>query len=235
MLELRGVDAYYGPVKALSDVSLSVGEGELVALIGANGAGKTTVLKTIMGVLRPRKGSVLLLGQNIAGLPSYAIVRKGVALCPEGRMVFGNMTVEENLRLGGFVVSRGWVLQERLNRVLDLFPVLRDRMWQRAGTLSGGEQQMLAIARALMSEPRLLLLDEPSLGLAPLIVDQLFDLLAAIHERGYTILLVEQNAMRALELAARAYVLETGKVVLHGSASELRENEEVRKRYLGGR
>jgi branched-chain amino acid transport system ATP-binding protein len=238
LLEVRGLSARYGAVAALRDVSLDVRAGELVALIGANGAGKSTLLRTIAGLMPPTAGRVALEGRDVTGQPPEAILRAGIALVPERRRVFADLTVLDNLELGGYALPRGGDFRRRLDAGVDdayrLFPVLHRRRDQLAGTLSGGEQQMLAIGRALMSRPRLLLCDEPSLGLAPLIVQEIMRLLAALREAGTTILLVEQNARMALRAADRAYVLETGSVVLAGSAAELLDNDELKAAYLGG-
>jgi len=238
LLEVRGLSARYGAVAALRDVSLDVRAGELVALIGANGAGKSTLLRTIAGLMAPTAGRVALEGRDVTGQPPEAILRAGIALVPERRRVFADLTVLDNLELGGYALPRGGDFRRRLDAGVDeayrLFPVLHRRRAQLAGTLSGGEQQMLAIGRALMSRPRLLLCDEPSLGLAPLIVQEIMRLLAALREAGTTILLVEQNARMALRAADRAYVLETGSVVLAGSGAELLDNDELKAAYLGG-
>ena len=238
MLEVRGLSARYGAVAALRDVSLEVRAGELVALIGANGAGKSTLLRTIAGLMAPSAGRVTLEGRDVTGQPPEAILRSGIALVPERRRVFADLTVLDNLELGGYALPRGGDFRRRLDAGVDdayrLFPVLHRRREQLAGTLSGGEQQMLAIGRALMSRPRLLLCDEPSLGLAPLIVQEIMRLLAALREAGTTILLVEQNARMALRAADRAYVLETGSVVLAGPGADLLDNHELKAAYLGG-
>ena len=238
MLEVRGLSARYGAVAALRDVSLEVRAGELVALIGANGAGKSTLLRTIAGLMAPAAGRVALEGRDVTGQPPEAILRAGIALVPERRRVFADLTVLDNLELGGYALPRGGDFRRRLDAGVDdayrLFPVLHRRREQLAGTLWGGEQQTLAIGRALMSRPRLLLCDEPSLGLAPLIVQEIMRLLAALREAGTTILLVEQNARMALRAADRAYVLETGSVVLAGSGAELLDNDELKAAYLGG-
>ena len=238
MLEVRGLSARYGAVAALRDVSLEVRAGELVALIGANGAGKSTLLRTIAGLMAPAAGRVALEGRDVTGQPPEAILRAGIALVPERRRVFADLTVLDNLELGGYALPRGGDFRRRLDAGVDeayrLFPVLHRRRAQLAGTLSGGEQQMLAIGRALMSRPRLLLCDEPSLGLAPLVVQEIMRLLAALREAGTTILLVEQNARMALRAADRAYVLETGSVVLAGSGADLLDNDELKAAYLGG-
>jgi branched-chain amino acid transport system ATP-binding protein len=230
LLELRGVEARYGPVKALHGVSLTVGEGEVVALLGPNGAGKTTTLRSSSGTVR-REGELLFAGRRLARSPE-AVARAGIAHVPEGRGTFAELTVHENLRLGAYTRRDG--LRENLARVYGYFPVLEDRAGQQAGTLSGGEQQMLALARALMLRPRLLMLDEPSLGLAPLVVRELFRIVAELNERdGLAVLVVEQNASVALDVAARAYVLESGRVAVEGSSADLREHEDVRRSYLG--
>jgi branched-chain amino acid transport system ATP-binding protein len=235
MLEIKNLAVNYGAIAALHGISLSVPDGQIVTLIGANGAGKTTTLKTISGLLKPVSGAVLYDGQNIAGLPAHRIVARGISQSPEGRMIFANLTVHENLQLGAYLQKNRDTIRHELERVFVLFPRLKEREKQVAGTLSGGEQQMLAIGRALMSRPRLLLLDEPSLGLAPLLVKTIFDKIVEINrEAGLTILLVEQNANLALEISHFGYVLETGKVVLQGSSAELRQNPKVKNAYLGG-
>jgi branched-chain amino acid transport system ATP-binding protein len=231
MLKLENVHTFYGPIEALKGVDLEVGEGEIVSLIGSNGAGKSTCLMTISGILRPSEGRITLNGRDMAGMPSHAIVSAGISQVPEGRRIFPKMTVEENLEMGAFL-GRGdfSVLSEN---VFSLFPILKERSRQYGGTLSGGEQQMLAIGRALMSDPRVLLLDEPSLGLAPIMVSKIFKTIRQINEGGVTVLLVEQNAMAALKLSHRGYVMENGKIVLHGGGRELMGNEKVRRAYLG--
>jgi branched-chain amino acid transport system ATP-binding protein len=238
LLEVSGLSARYGAVAALRDVSLEVRAGELVALIGANGAGKSTLLRTIAGLLAPAAGRVSLAGRDLTGRAPEAILRAGIALVPERRRVFADLTVLDNLELGGYALPRGGDFRARLGAGLEeayrLFPVLRQRRGQLAGTLSGGEQQMLAIARALMSRPRLLLCDEPSLGLAPLVVQEIVRLLGALRDAGTTILLVEQNARLALRAADRAYVLETGRVVLSGAGAALLEDGQLKAAYLGG-
>jgi branched-chain amino acid transport system ATP-binding protein len=231
-LVVDGVHAYYGHIHALHGVSIAVEEGEIVTLIGANGAGKSTTLKTIAGFLRPRPGAVFLDGKPIHGLPPHEITRRGVCLVPEGRRIFPRMTVLENLQMGAFTRTDADV-QADLDRVFHLFPRLKERLSQVAGTLSGGEQQMLAIARGLMARPRILLLDEPSMGLAPVLVELIFQTIREINAQGVTILLVEQNALMALGIARRGYVLETGRIVLADEAHRLRENDMVRKSYLG--
>jgi len=234
MLALEDVRVAYGNVEVLRGVSLRVGAGELVCLIGANGAGKTTTAKTISGLLRPRGGRVTFLDARIDGRPAHEILRAGIAHCPEGRRIFPDMTVRENLEMGAFVRGRAASITDDLDRVLERFPVLRQRARQLGGTLSGGEQQMLAIARALMSNPKLLVLDEPSLGLSPTMVEATFQLIAEIRRQGVTVLMVEQNAYLALRMADRGYVMETGRMVLEGAARTLLENEHVRRAYLGG-
>ena len=234
MLALDDVRVAYGNVEVLRGVSLRVAAGELVCLIGSNGAGKTTTAKTISGLLRPRSGRVTFLDARIDGRPAHEILRAGIAHCPEGRRIFPDMTVRENLEMGAFVRGRGARLTEDLDRVLARFPVLRQRARQLGGTLSGGEQQMLAIARALMSNPKLLVLDEPSLGLSPTMVETTFALITEIRRQGVTVLMVEQNAYLALRMADRGYVMETGRTVLEGAARSLLENEHVRRAYLGG-
>ena len=233
MLELRELEVAYGNIRALKGVSLTVAEGELVTLIGANGAGKSTTLKTISGLLRPKAGTLLYRGQPLEHLPPHRIVGLGISHCPEGRHVFGRLTVTENLRLGAVQRQDHQNLQGDIEHVYKMFPVLKERSAQLAGTLSGGEQQMLAIGRALMSRPRLLLLDEPSLGLAPLLVSLIFDTIRQLKREGVTILLVEQNARLALDIADRAYVMETGRVSLQGLAAELKHNPQVEHTYLG--
>jgi len=233
LLELENVDVYYGAIHALHGVSLQVAEGEVVTLIGSNGAGKSTTLRAISGLLRPAKGEIRFDGRVISGLGPHEIVRLGICQAPEGRRVFANMSVRENLELGAYARRDAQGIREDLDTVLGLFPRLLERNAQPAGTLSGGEQQMLAMGRALMSRPRLLLLDEPSLGLAPVLVKEIFRTIGDISNRGTTILLVEQNAHQALALASRGYVLESGQVVLEDSAPALLSNELVRKAYLG--
>ncbi len=233
LLNVSGLDVYYGSIHAIKDISFEVNEGEIVTLIGANGAGKSTTLNTIAGLLKPRKGSVLLNGKNLLGTPAHKIVKEGMALCPEGRRIFHQLTVRENLEMGAYT-GDGTGLLEDLNMVTDLFPRLKERYKQVAGTLSGGEQQMLAMGRALMSHPKILMLDEPSMGLAPILVEQIFDIIQKLHSKGTTILLVEQNAQMALSVADRGYVLETGRIVTTGTGKELLNNDSVRKAYLGG-
>ncbi|QWT42609.1 high-affinity branched-chain amino acid ABC transporter ATP-binding protein LivF [Dickeya dadantii] len=233
MLSLNQVSAHYGKIQALHQVSLHINQGEIVTLIGANGAGKTTLLGTLCGEPRASEGSIVFDGKDITDWQTARIMREAIAIVPEGRRVFSRMTVEENLAMGGFFASREQY-QQRIARVYDLFPRLYERRIQRAGTMSGGEQQMLAIGRALMSQPRLLLLDEPSLGLAPIIILQIFDTIQQLREEGMTIFLVEQNANQALRLADRGYVLENGRVVLEDTGDALLANEAVRSAYLGG-
>jgi branched-chain amino acid transport system ATP-binding protein len=231
MLELRDVHTYYGHIHALKGISVEVNEGEIVTLIGSNGAGKSTTLKTISGLLSPRTGEVRLSGDVISGRPAHTIAGMGVAQSPEGRRVFPRMSVLENLKMGAFV--NGNARDEDLTRVYDLFPRLKERESQKAGTMSGGEQQMLAIGRALMAHPRMLLLDEPSMGLAPILVEQIFRVVQDINAQGTTVLLVEQNALMALAIAHRGYVMQTGEIVLTDDAKVLMRNEDVRKAYLG--
>lgn len=236
MLTLTSADVYYGNVQALKGVSLHLNEGEIVALIGANGAGKTTTLRAISGLLSPRRGKVIFNGKAVGGLPPEAVVRMGISQVPENRRLFGALSVRDNLLLGGYHLAwreKRAKLRGDLERVYDLFPVLRERAQQLAGTLSGGEQQMLAIGRALTSRPLLLLLDEPSLGLAPRAARAIFDAIAQFRQQGLTVLLVEQNARAALQIADRAYVLETGRVVMEGSSQELLNQKEVQRAYLG--
>ena len=234
MLALEGVVARYGPVTALAGISLTVEAAEFVCLIGANGAGKSTTLKTISGLVPAAAGRIRFDGHDIHGLPAREILRRGIAHCPEGRRVFPYMTVDENLAMGAYLRRDHAAVAADLERVFAHFPILAERRRQPAGTLSGGEQQMLAIGRALMARPRLILFDEPSLGLAPTIVEAVFSIIAGIQREGTTVLMVEQNAYMALKLASRAYVLETGRIVLEGPAHALAENEHVRKAYLGG-
>ncbi|HEY4532023.1 MAG TPA: ABC transporter ATP-binding protein [Kurthia sp.] len=234
MLKVDEIDVYYGNIQALKGVSLEVNEGEIVTLIGANGAGKSTLLKTLSGLLRAKKGKVEYLGKAITKKPAQTIVKSGISHVPEGRRVFSNMSVEENLELGAFLRKDKVGIKKDLERVFELFPRLLERKKQSSGTLSGGEQQMLAMGRAIMARPKLLLLDEPSMGLAPLMVQNIFNIIKEINDAGTTILLVEQNAHMALSIADRAYVIETGKVVLSGDAKELQSSDEVRAAYLGG-
>jgi branched-chain amino acid transport system ATP-binding protein len=233
MLELQDVHSYYGNIHALKGLSLRVGQGEIVTLIGANGAGKSTTIRTVTGLLRPRHGQITLEGERIERLLPHLIVQRGVAQAPEGRRIFPRLTVKENLEMGAYTRTDVSAVRSDLDRVLQLFPRLKERASQQGGTLSGGEQQMLAIGRALMARPRLLLLDEPSMGLAPTMVEVIFQTIQEINRQGTTILLVEQNALMALEVAHRGYVLQTGRTVLHDSADNLLKNEMVRKVYLG--
>jgi branched-chain amino acid transport system ATP-binding protein len=235
MLELKDIHTRYGAITALRGVSLSVGQGELVALLGVNGAGKSTTLASIAGVLRPWKGDILFEERPIAGRSPEQIARLGISLVPEGRAIFPSLTVEENLRLGAFTRSDKTEYSRSLGEVFELFPVLKDRMQQPGGTLSGGEQQQLAIGRALMSRPRLLMLDEPSLGLAPALVEQIFELIARLHQRGVTILLVEQNVERSLEIVDRAYLMNTGLIESHGTPQQLRTQTDIEGIYMGVR
>ncbi len=233
VLSVKDVDTFYGSIHALKGVSLDVAQGEVVALIGGNGAGKSTTLNTICGLVRQRSGQVLLNGVDLASTPPHEIMAKGIVQVPEGRRIFSRLTVTENLRMGAFIVSDKSAIAQRTAQAFEMFPRLKDRQSQVAGTLSGGEQQMLAMSRALMSDPKVLLLDEPSMGLAPVLVDQIFDTIRQLHERGTTILLVEQNARMALQVADRGYVIETGTIVLADEAANLRDNVQVQKAYLG--
>ena len=232
ILRVEDMHVYYGAIHAVKGVSFEVNEGEIVALIGANGAGKSTILKTVSGLMHPRSGSITFMDKNISHTDAYKLVKQGLAHVPEGRQIFLQMTVQENLEMGAFTQKE--VSKEELNKVFELFPRLKERRKQIAGTLSGGEQQMLAMSRALMSKPKLMMLDEPSMGLAPILVDQIFSIIKDLHAAGTTILLVEQNASKALEIADRAYVLETGSITLSGTGEELSQSDEVRKAYLGG-
>ncbi len=235
MLEIRNLTVAYGAITALHGISLTVNAGEIVTLIGGNGAGKSTTLRAISGLIRPRSGQVLYRGMDVTGVPAHELVARGLSHCPEGRLVFANLTVDENLRLGAYLQHNRKRVAEELDFVLTLFPRLKERTSQLAGTLSGGEQQMLAIARALMSQPQCLLLDEPSLGIAPLLVKSIFEQIVALNRtRGLTILLVEQNANLALEISHRGYVLETGRIILTDDAAALRINPDVQEAYLGG-
>jgi len=233
LLEVSDIHTYYGAIHALKGISIEVNDGEIVTLIGANGAGKSTTLNTICGLTPPRQGTIIFDGEPIHELPAHEIVMRGVSQAPEGRRIFARLTVTENLEMGAFVRQDKESIQRDMDRVFTLFPRLKERHKQVAGTLSGGEQQMLAIGRALMANPRLLLLDEPSMGLAPLLVETIFDTITEINEQGSTILLVEQNALMALSVAHRGYVMQTGEIVLHDSAAALQQNEMVRKAYLG--
>ncbi|MDO5434961.1 MAG: ABC transporter ATP-binding protein [Clostridia bacterium] len=232
LLEIKDIHVFYGAIHAIKGISFNVEEGEIVTLIGANGAGKSTTLNTVVGLLKPRSGEILFNGKNINGVSANKMVSLGMALCPEGRRIFQQMTVRENLEMGGFTRDKAEIAPS-VEEMFTRFPRLRERENQIAGTLSGGEQQMLAMARALMSKPKLLMLDEPSMGLAPILVEQIFDIIRELHGAGTTILLVEQNAQMALSVADRAYVLETGTISMSGNASELLENDDVRKAYLG--
>ena len=233
MLKIKDLHVYYGPIHALKGISFEVNNGEIVTLIGSNGAGKSTTLNTITGLIKPRSGSILLNDVEIAGAPPHEIVQKGISLSPEGREVFPALTVEENLTLGAFTRKDKSEINANFDRVYELFPRLKERIRQTAGTLSGGEQQMLAIGRSLMSSPDILLLDEPSMGLAPNLVQMIFELIVSINKQGTTILLIEQNANMALSIANRAYVLETGTIALSGDSKELLKDDRVRKAYLG--
>jgi len=235
LLELQDVHSYYGNIRALKGVSLSVARGEIVTLIGSNGAGKTTTLRTVLGTVRPLQGSVTFGGQRIDRVPTHKIARLGIAQSPEGRRIFAPMTVLENLELGAFARTDHAAIAQDLERVLGLFPRLRDRLQQKGGTLSGGEQQMLAMGRALMARPEMLLLDEPSMGLSPILVETIFGIIRDINQLGTTILLVEQNARMALRVANRGYVIQTGRIVLQDSAAALLHSDVVRKAYLGER
>lgn len=234
MLKVENIDVYYGNIQALHNISIEVNEGEIVTLIGANGAGKSTLLKTVSGLLKPKKGKIEFLGKSISGKAAQTIVKAGISHVPEGRRVFANLTVEENLELGAFLRKDKAGITSDLTKVYETFPRLLERRKQLSGTLSGGEQQMLAIGRAIMAKPKLVLLDEPSMGLAPLMVQTIFKVIEEINNEGTTVLLVEQNAHMALSVANRGYVIETGKVVLSGPARELQSSEEVKLAYLGG-
>jgi branched-chain amino acid transport system ATP-binding protein len=234
MLKIEDINVYYGNIHALKGVSLDINEGEIMTLIGANGAGKSTLLKTISGLLKPKNGNILFEGQPISGKVAQAIVKQGLSHVPEGRRVFANMSVEENLELGAYLRKDKQGIKDDFEKVYNLFPRLLERRKQMSGTLSGGEQQMLAMGRALMARPKLLLLDEPSMGLAPLLVKTIFRIIEEINKSGTTILLVEQNANMALSIADRAYVIETGKIVLSGSSDELNQSDQIRMAYLGG-
>lgn len=233
LLSVQDLHVYYGSIHAIKGVSFEVNEGEIVTLIGANGAGKSTTLNTISGILKPRSGNIEFEGKSIVGVPAHKVISHGMALCPEGRRVFQQLTVEENLEMGGYTRTKDEIA-ESLQDVYQRFPRLKERYKQVAGTLSGGEQQMLAMGRALMSRPKLLMLDEPSMGLAPILVEQIFEIIKELHAAGTTILLVEQNARMALSTADRAYVLETGTISMNGDAKDLLHDERVRKAYLGG-
>jgi branched-chain amino acid transport system ATP-binding protein len=233
VLSVEGVHTFYGSIEALKGISLDVNEGEIVTLIGANGAGKSTTLRSINGLNHPREGKIVFQGTDITSMPPHQVVKRGISQSPEGRKLFSRMTVTENLEMGAFQRSDRPGMKEDMDRVFSLFPRLAERKLQKAGTMSGGEQQMLAIGRALMARPKLLLLDEPSMGLAPIFVEKIFEIVKEINEQGTPILLVEQNALMALDTADRGYVLETGTIALADDAKKLRENEQVRKTYLG--
>ena len=233
MLELRDIHSYYGNIHALKGISLDVEKGEIVTLIGSNGAGKSTTIRTVSGLMHPRRGTITLEGERIDHVPAHRLVSRGIAQSPEGRRIFPRLTVWENLEMGAFVRNDRAGIREDMARVFYLLPRLKERLTQKAGTLSGGEQQMLAIGRAMMGRPRLLLLDEPSMGLAPVLVETIFETIRNINQQGTTILLVEQNALMALEVAHRGYVLQTGQIVLSDTAENLRQNEMVQKAYLG--
>ena len=233
MLKISDLHVYYGSIHAVKGISFEVEEGEIVTLIGANGAGKSTTLNTVAGLLRPKSGTIEFEGESLLGIPAHKMVRKGIALCPEGRRIFQDMTVRENLEMGAFTRTDQESLEMR-TRVYESFPRLKERRTQAGGTLSGGEQQMLAMGRALMSKPKLIMLDEPSMGLAPILVQEIFDIIKELNAQGTTILLVEQNASMALSVAHRAYVLETGRVLMGGDANELLHDKRVREAYLGG-
>lgn len=232
LLQVDNLHVYYGNIHAIKDISFHVDEGEIVTLIGANGAGKSSTLNTIAGLIKPRSGSVTLEGTDILGIPAHKIVSRGMALCPEGRRIFQQLTVQENLEMGSYTRPNSEV-DDSIEQVYEQFPRLKERYKQIAGTLSGGEQQMLAMGRALMSKPKLMMLDEPSMGLAPILVEQIFDIILQLHKSGTTILLVEQNAQMALSIADRGYVLETGRIVTSGTGKELLQDDSVRKAYLG--
>ena len=234
LLEVKDLSVYYGVICALKGISFEVNEGEIVSLIGANGAGKTTMMQSVVGLIPKKSGSVIFDGQDITKTPCHKIVQLGMTQVPEGRRIFQELSVYENLRMGAYTVKDQQKFKAELDKIYDLFPRLAERRNQIAGTLSGGEQQMLAMSRALMINPKLLMLDEPSMGLAPILVDQIFEIIKHLHEQGTTILLVEQNASKALEISDRAYVLETGKITTAGTGVELASSDEVRKAYLGG-
>ena len=234
ILHVDDLNVYYGSIHAVKGISFDVEEGEIVTLIGANGAGKSTTLNTVAGLLKPREGKVEFEGESLLGIPPHTIVSNGMALCPEGRRVFLQMSVRENLEMGAFTRRDSAEIADSLEMVFDRFPRLKEREGQSAGTLSGGEQQMLAMGRALMSKPRLLMLDEPSMGLAPILVQEIFNIIKSLHETGTTVLLVEQNARMALSVADRAYVLETGRVSMSGNAADLANDDRVKQAYLGG-
>lgn len=232
LLEVKNIKVYYGNINAIKDISFEVNEGEIVTLIGANGAGKSSILNTVAGLIKPKSGEIIFDGQGIIGIPAHKIVSKGMALCPEGRRIFQQLSVKENLEMGSYTRPVNEV-SDSIEKVYELFPRLKERYKQIAGTLSGGEQQMLAMGRALMSKPRLMMLDEPSMGLAPILVEQIFDIIKNLHKSGTTILLVEQNAQMALSIADRGYVMETGRIVTGGTGKELLRDDAVKKAYLG--
>ena len=232
LLEVKNIKVYYGNINAIKDISFEVNEGEIVTLIGANGAGKSSILNTVAGLIKPKSGDIIFDGQGIIGIPAHKIVSKGMALCPEGRRIFQQLSVKENLEMGSYTRPVNEV-SESIEKVYELFPRLKERYKQIAGTLSGGEQQMLAMGRALMSKPRLMMLDEPSMGLAPILVEQIFDIIKNLHKSGTTILLVEQNAQMALSIADRGYVMETGRIVTSGTGKGLLQDDAVKKAYLG--
>lgn len=233
MLEVKDLEVYYGMIQAIKGVSFEVNQGEVIALIGANGAGKTTILHTITGLLAPKKGSVLFEGKDITKIPAHKIVSLGMAHVPEGRRVFADLSVYENLKMGAYTRKDKEEIEKSLDRIYERFPRLKERKNQLAGTLSGGEQQMLAMGRALMSQPKIILMDEPSMGLSPILVNEIFDIIQEVSKSGTTVLLVEQNAKKALSIADRAYVLETGKIVLDGKAETLLNDDSIKKAYLG--
>ncbi len=233
LLEVKDLHVSYGEIKAIRGINFNINQGEIVTIIGSNGAGKSTTLNSLAGLIKPSSGTVLFNGEDVTKLESYELVKKGISLSPEGRQIFPRMSVIENLELGGYFRTRT-ELEKGKNNVFELFPILKERSWQSGGTLSGGEQQMLAIGRALMASPKILILDEPSLGLAPIIVKEIFKMIRRIRDEGITVLLVEQNAKMALSISDRGYVLETGKIRLEGKSGELLNNEEVHKLYLGG-
>ena len=233
MLEIKDIHVYYGAIHAIKGITITVNDGELVSLVGANGAGKTTILHTISGLLRATSGDILLDGKSLQKVPANSIINMGLAHVPEGRHIFSRMTVEENLRMGAYIINDAKRISDNMEKVFHHFPRLKERARQLGGTLSGGEQQMLATGRALMTDPKILLMDEPSMGLSPILVNEIFTIIEQLHNSGITILLVEQNAKKALAVADRAYVLETGKISMSGSAKELAEDDRVRKAYLG--
>lgn len=234
MLSVKNLDVYYGSIHAIKNISFEVQEGEIVTLIGANGAGKTTTLHSISGLVKPRSGEIMFMGNNLRTTEAYKIIKLGLAQVPEGRRIFSKMTVQENLEMGAYIRNDGDKIEDDFEKLFERLPRLKERRKQIAGTLSGGEQQMLAIGRALMCNPKMLLLDEPSMGLSPLLVNEIFNIIRDVNQSGVTVLLVEQNAKKALEIANRAYVLETGTIAMEGEADELANDEKVRKAYLGG-